>query len=167
MEFNKLMFKKPKPLQNSADYEHAYQYALFLLNLRMRTVAEMKEKMYKRGYDSSVAEQVINNLLKEKYLDDENYFEVFMENMKTYKTWGKYLMKKKLIEKKLPQELINSRLNEIVNEDDEYKIAKRYLDKELRGVEKLSELDYNQKQKFQRRLLSRGFSTSVVVKLLS
>lgn len=160
------MFKKAKVLKNPEDYQHAYEYALFLLNLSMRTVGELKEKMQKRGYVDLVIEKVINSLLESRFLDDSNYAEVFINSMKNYKTWGRFMMKKKLYEKKLPKELIEQSLTEFVTEDDEREIAQRYLQREYKDID-LSELPYDEKQKVMRRLLSRGFGMDTVTKLVN
>lgn len=160
------MFQKAKPLKDPADYDHGYQYALFLLNLSMRTVAEIKDKMTKRGYTIKVINEVINNLLQEKYLDDENYTEVFINSMKNYKTWGRFMMKNKLFEKKLPKELAETKLAELVSDQDELAIAQKYLEREYKDVN-LRELTYEEKQKVMRRLLSRGFGIDTVTKLVN
>lgn len=160
------MFKKAKQLKNPDDYEHGYQYALFLLNLSMRTVAEMKDKMATRGYTPTVINEVINNLLQEKFLNDDNYAEVFINSMKNYKTWGRFMMKKKMYEKKLPKDLIEQKLTELVSNKDEREIAARYLEREYKGVD-FKDMPYDEKQKVMRRLLSRGFGMDNVTKLLN
>ena len=90
-------FQKAKPLQKPDDTEHGYQYALFLLNLRLRTEGEMWTKMQTRGYYPDVIEQVVKQLKDEKLIDDERYIEMYIDNMKLYKYYGVFMMKKKLI----------------------------------------------------------------------
>lgn len=160
------MFQKAKPLKDPADYDHGYQYALFLLNLSMRTVAETKDKMTMRGYAPIIVNEVINNLLQEKYLDDDNYAEVFINSMKNYKTWGRFMMKKKMYEKKLPQDIIDEKLAELVSDQDERTIAQRYLERHYKDIN-LLELPYHEKQKLMRRLLSRGFGMDIVKELVN
>lgn len=159
------MFKKPKTLQDPNDYDHAWQYALFLLNLSMRTVSEVEQKMVKRGYGKKVIIQVINNLKEDKFLDDDNYAEVFINSMKNYKTWGRFMMKKKMLEKKLPASLIEQKLSELVTDEDELEIAKRFVSKQINDSKALKKLDYQDKQKLMRKLMSRGFAMDTVVKL--
>ncbi len=159
------MFKKPKTLQDPNDYDHAWQYALFLLNLSMRTVSEVEQKMVKRGYGKKVVIQVINNLKEDKFLDDDNYAEVFINSMKNYKTWGRFMMKKKMLEKKLPASLIEQKLSELVTDEDELEIAKRFVSKQINDSKALKKLDYQDKQKLMRKLMSRGFAMDTVVKL--
>lgn len=160
------MFKKAQPLKNPSDYDHGYQYALFLLNLSMRTVGEVKEKMKQRGYDQKVVKEVINSLLQDKYLDDVNYAEIFINSMKNYKTWGRFMMKKKMYEKKLPAELIEEKLNELVAEKDEVESAKRFLSRLFPDLNTIKKLEYDEKQKVLRKLVSRGFGMDVATKFL-
>ncbi len=160
------MFKKARALKDPSDYDHGYQYALFLLNLSMRTVGEVKEKMKQRGYDQKVIKEVINSLLQDKYLDDDNYAEIFINSMKNYKTWGRFMMKKKMYEKKLPAELIEEKLNELVSEKDEVESAKRFLIRLFPDLKAIKKLEYDEKQKVLRKLVSRGFGMDVATKFL-
>lgn len=160
------MFKKAKPLNDPSDFDHAYQYALFLLNLSMRTIGEMQDKMNKRGYDKKVINHVIEVLLEDKYINDENYAEIFINSMKNYKTWGRFMMKKKLYEKKLPKELIEQKLEELVSDEDELEIATRYLQKDFKDIKLIKKLEYQDRQKWVRKLMSRGFGMDVVTKLI-
>ncbi len=160
------MFKKARALKDPSDYDHGYQYALFLLNLSMRTVGEVKEKMKQRGYDQKVAKEVINSLLQDKYLDDDNYAEIFINSMKNYKSWGRFMMKKKMYEKKLSKELIEEKLSELLTESDELEIAKRFLQRLYPDLKAIKKLEYDEKQKVLRKLMSRGFGMDTATKLI-
>ena len=141
--------------------------------------------MEKRGYASAIIEQVINQLLANKYLDDERYAQVFLENLKQYKNLGYYGIKKKFMVKKLPAELINRVLDEGLSLEDELKIAKRFLSHSsppilggVRGGNSSDDVDGNvqynifdeelskQKQKLSAKLKSRGFRSEVIAKLM-
>lgn len=160
------MFKPTKPLKEPESIEHGYNYALFLLNLSMRTVAEMQEKMTKRGYAHSVVTEVLTRLQEEHLLNDENYAEVMIESMKRYKYYGSFMIKKKLLEKKLPKEIILDKLEQMLSTEDEQEIALRYIEKECSSLAEAKQLPQADKQKLMRRLLSRGFSASLVLDLL-
>ncbi len=153
-----MMFKKSKPLKKPDDPDHAYDYALFLLNLSMRTERELREKMATRGYMPTIIDEVVTRLYKDRYLDDAHYAEVFIENMKRYKYYGAFMMKKRLYEKKLPKEIIDAKLDELVSEDDQLDIATRYVEKTFGPLQAVRKFEYDEKQKVMRRLLSRGFS---------
>ena len=151
------MFKKAKPLKKPDDIEHAYNYVLFLLNLRLRTEGEIRKKMSGRGYIPQVIDEIVVRLLQERLIDDDRYAEIFIENMKSYKQYGFYQMKKKLMEKLLPKDIIENKLEELVGVADEQKIAERYVKKEFGTVATIKKLNYEEKQKVVRRLISRGF----------
>ena len=157
-----MIFKKSQPLKKPADIDHGYDYALFLLDLRMRTEAEMREKMLARGYYPEVIDAVVKRLFEDRYLNDEHYAEVYIESMKSYKYYGSFMMKKKLLEKKVPKNIVETKLLELVTESDEQEIATRYIEKEFGKIKDVKQMEYLEKQKIMRRLLSRGFSLNIV-----
>lgn len=71
-------------------------------------------------------------------------------------------MKKKLLEKKVPKNIVETKLLELVTESDEQEIATRYVEKEFGKIKDVKQMEYLIKQKIMRRLLSRGFSLNVV-----
>lgn len=160
------MFKKSKPLKKPEDVDHGYEYALFLLNLSMRTEGELREKMKQRGYLPKVIDQVVKRLFDDRYLDDRHYAEVFIDSLKRYKYYGKFMMKKKLFEKKLPKEIIEQKLAELVSVDDERDIATRYVEKNFAAIADVRKFDYEEKQKVMRRILARGFGLDLAKEIV-
>src|SRR3989344_1841643 len=110
---------------NHETAENAYNYAVYLLGLKLRTEGEMREKMRLKKYASSVINDVVGQLVANKYLDDQRYAEVYLDNLKKYKLFGFYGVKKKLMEKRLPSEIIESVLTDGLPVEEEEKIAKR------------------------------------------
>lgn len=161
------MFKKAKPLKNPEDVEHGYNYALFLLNLSMRTEGEIRIKMRDRGYIPKVIDEVIVRLLRDKYVNDEYYAEMFLENMKRFKYYGRFTVRRKMSEKKLPKEIIDSAMQEFFTDEDEREIAKRYIEKQFDELKTVRKYDYEDKQKVMRKVLSRGFGIDVAQSLVN
>jgi regulatory protein len=174
----KNQWQKPSKTKEPENLGKAYEYAVFLLSLHLRTVGEVIRKMSLRGYTESVIEKVIDQLKSNRYLDDQRYAEIFLENLKAYKNFGYYGIKKKFMEKKLPPELIERILREGLSTEEEIKIGKRLLKKEGYEVKERNqddEIEYrtfgdgNQnidKQKMANKLKSRGFRGEVIAKLL-
>ncbi|MDR3642173.1 MAG: RecX family transcriptional regulator [Candidatus Doudnabacteria bacterium] len=173
------MWKKPSTTKEPENAEKAYEYAVFLLSLQLRTAGEILDKMARRGYSSVITEAVLEQLHGQSYLDDERYATVFLDNLKRYKNLGYYGIKKKFLMKKLQPDLISKILDEGLSPDEELKIAERFLKKE--GVEVKSSADNNQsdvtystydeaqgkqKQKIMVKLKSRGFRGEVISRLL-
>lgn len=181
------MFKPKSKTKEPQNEAKAYEYAVFLLSLQLRTIGEVREKMAGRGYPTEVIDKVVAQLRGQKYLDDERYATVFLENLKQYKNLGYYGIKKKFMMKKLPSELIDSVLEEGFSIEEEIKIAKRFLAKENRSGVILSPSASEDeeshtyvkrsftgaqddatiaKQKTSQRLKSRGFRGEVIGKLM-
>lgn len=170
------MFKRKIITKEPASKEKAYEYAVYLLSLSLRTSGEMENKLKEKGYAQETIHKVIEELKTARYVDDRRYAEVYLENLKKYKTFGYYGIKKKLMEKRLPQNIIERVLNEGLGEEEELKIAKRFLKKHEAGsVYKTKktlpgfEEDAKQeaKQKLAQKFRARGFRNSIIVKLLS
>jgi regulatory protein len=159
-------FNKPSKTKQPDSVEHAYNYAIFLLGLSMRTENEMRRKMTLRGYQEDVVEQGIKQLYDEKLLDDRHYAEVYITSLKQYRTLGYYGIKKKLTEKQLPQEDIDELLELEMTPEEELKSAKKLIEKEAGPGYKKSTLAQADKQKLARKLQARGFRMDVIVKLL-
>lgn len=174
------MWRKPGKTKEPQNEQKAYEYAVFLLSLQLRTVGEIREKMERRGYTSAIIEQVLVQLRSQKYLDDERYAEVYLDNLKQYKNLGYYGIKKKFMLKKLPLDIIEEILRQGLSKEEELKIARRFLKKEGTIVKipsadaettaitysTFDEKQGKQKQKINQKLKSRGFRGEVVAKLI-
>jgi regulatory protein len=173
------MYKPRSQTKEPENEAKAYEYAVFLLSLQLRTAGEVREKMEGRGYSPEVIEKIMEQLHSQHYLDDERYAQVFLENLKSYKNLGYYGIKKKFMMKKLPQDIMSKVLDEGLSLSDELKIAKRFLKKEGVAVksstdDEATENSYNtfdeekskQRQKLSAKLKSRGFRGDVISKLI-
>src|SRR5262245_14123097 len=93
-------------------YDKAYSYAIYLLGLKLRTQGELRQKLRLKKYNAQVIEAVISSLIENRYLDDARYAEIYLDNLKKYKHFGFYGIKKKLMEKLLPAEIIEQVLRD-------------------------------------------------------
>lgn len=147
--------------ENISKFQKGYDYVIYLLGIKLRTQGEILEKLRVKGYGLQVAEEVVKRLKENHYLDDQRYAEVYIDNLKKYKNFGFFGIKKKLMEKRLPKEIINSVLEEYLGEDEELKIAKRFVSKDSLSLDSREE-----KARVMRRLASRGFRGSVISKVV-
>jgi regulatory protein len=179
-----MVFAK-KQTKEADSFEKAYEYAIFLLSLRLRTSLEMQTKLVEKGFNESVVNKLVDDLIEKHYLDDQKFAEVFLDNLMKYKNFGFYGIKKKMMEKKVPMDLIESILNEYLTVEEELKIAKRFLKKEGFQIKKIpsdeSVMAYSSygeengrersrpfptKQKMANKLKARGFRGDVIAKLV-
>lgn len=167
--------------EDSDEISNGMNYAMFLLNIRLRTEGELRGKLKAKSYKFTqhrseasgaglkIIDDVIRRLKDRHYIDDQRYAEVFLENLKKYKSWGYYGVKKKLMEKKLPMPIIENVLSEGLSEEEELEIAKRFIKKAnslpLRGRAE-GGVSREQRTKLARKLAAKGFRGSVVAKLV-
>ncbi len=149
-------------MQSENKTEKAYSYAIYLLSLKLRTEGELREKLRIKNYEFGITDKVIAQLKENRYLDDHRYAEVYLDNLKKYKTFGYYGIKKKLMEKRLPSEIIESVLSEGLGEQEELKIAKRFVKKF-----ELGSMEYKEKQKIAQKMKGKGFRMGVIVFYIS
>ncbi len=157
--------------------EKAYNYAIYLLSLKLRTEGELRDKLNIKKYKDDIIELVVTQLKNDKYINDLKYAEVYVQNLKAYKYFGFYGIKKKLLEKKLTGNLIEKILKAHLSISEELVIAKKFLKKEKLETKIPSEegvahyQEFNQegnkeKQKIMNRLRSRGFRSEVISRLI-
>src|SRR5438105_299642 len=116
---NNIIKKSKSKEKEPENAERALGYALFLLNIRQRSIAEIKEKMSDRGFIAEVIKQTLERLNELHYIDDERYAEIIVRDSKSYKSWGYQRVRLKLIERKLPKEVIDAVLERDFTEADE------------------------------------------------
>jgi regulatory protein len=155
-------FSKKSKTKEPESPEHAYNYVLFLLNLRLRTEGELRYKMRERGYTEDVINSTIEQLLQKKYIDDERFAEILTENLKKYKNHGYYQIKKKLMGKRLSEKTILETLEKHFTLEDERAVAVRFLKKE----KTVPSVSFQARQKLAARLKARGFRNQIISELL-
>jgi regulatory protein len=134
-----------------------YDYAIFMITLRAQTTDYLREKMLSKGYLPDDINNVIQRLTELKYLDDRQFAQNYFENLKKYKLVGYYGAKMKLMQKKVPTDLIEEMLEQYT-EKEEYNVAKALLEKDSVKRKTKPQLMYF--------LRSRGFRTPVTSKLI-
>jgi len=134
--------KKLKPLE----------YAFYLLKSRDRSIGEMKERLKRRECTSEEINETITFLIEKDFLNDQRFAENFVRYKKIIKPVGKFYLRNKLMEKKIPTEIIEKTLSETPDEYSEIEeLAERWL---ARNKKVPKEKIY---EKLSRHLISRGF----------
>lgn len=128
-------------------------YTLKILSRKDYFSKELKMKLIEKGYNLPDIDEVIDHLIKEKYINDESLVERKINYLQN-KGWGEFKIYKYLLEKGMSKEFVKSSL-------------KKYLDNEL---EIKNIIKYSKKKKeFEKKiryLTSKGFKESLVLKIL-
>jgi regulatory protein len=134
-------------LKFESDKILAFSIALDLSLRGLKTKKQINDYLYKKGYDKQVQEHVIEKLEGYGYINDLEYAERYVEQLKLTK--GKNLIKQQLFQKGISQSLIDQVTKNLNQEENVLNVAAKYL--------KNKEKSQENKQKLYRHLLSRGF----------
>jgi len=135
---------------------NAVKYIMY----KPRTQYEVKNKLLKLEYDEELIEEVINELLLLEYLNDNLYAEKFIRNSQSIKPMSKNMIKYKLKEKGISDDIIQNVLRD--NEIDEIELARDLFFKKTKG-KPLDEKELNKVKGF---LARKGFSLSIINKVV-
>jgi len=145
------------------DLSKALNYTYRLLGIRPRSVFEMERKLKGKRFDEEIIEKVIDELKRLELLDDEKFAREWTCERLKYRPCGRFLVKKKLLEKGIAKEIINNVLEEFLPPEKEIELAKVEADK--RGYTR-GKTRNEDKQKLVLFLKSRGFGWEVISEAL-
>ena len=120
---------------------------------------EMRDKLKRWGIDESAQNRIIQQLINERYIDDERYARAFIKDKIRYNKWGRHKVQQGLWLKHIDPEIQQRVLDEI--DDSEYLDVLRPLLKQKRKTIK-AQNDYELNQKLVRFALGRGFTFDII-----
>ena len=123
---------------------------------------EIREKLRKMQLAASDANEIVEYLEDNRYIDDSRFARAFARDKVKFSGWGKNKIRMALAMKRIPSAEISLALEEI--DPEEYMaVAVNAAKAKARNLD-LS--DYNDKGKLYRHLASRGFEGSVISKAI-
>lgn len=159
-------FGRPKKQSDPLDEAALHEFAVKSLGRRMRSVSElrrlMQAKVEREESGTAKIDKVIARLKEYGYLDDtafaENYTQLRQQNEK----FGQRRVRQELGRKGIAQQTISDTIEQKYAEVSEEALARQHLErKRIRKPE-------NEKEtaRVMRRLVTAGFSTGVIYKIL-
>ena len=125
---------------------------------------EMRDKLKRWDIDESAQERIIQQLINERYIDDERYARAFVKDKIRYNKWGQRKVQQGLWLKQIAPEIQQRVLDEI--DENEYLDVLRPLLRQKRKTIK-AQNDYELNQKLVRFALGRGFTFDIINQCLS
>lgn len=113
------------------DFEDAKEKALCLLDIRIHSSLELKQKLIKKGVEPDIAEAVIEDLTEYSIIDDREYARIFAQHLVENKKFGKRRIKLELGQKGIDSGIISDTLDEL--ETDEQDILYPLVEQKLGG----------------------------------
>ena len=154
---------KPRAFLNESGL---YDYAVKALARRMQTEAELRRLMKPRvepdANGEAIIAAVIARLKEQRYLDDQSFAETYARLRQQNEKLGQRRVKQDLKQKGVHDTLIKETLEARYGQTNEESLARQHLErKRIRKPE-------NEKEtaRVMRRLVTAGFSTGVIYKIL-
>lgn len=143
----------------------AMMFAMKLIGLRRRSVFEIEERLKQKNYSEDLINKVLDELKKFRYLDDETFAESFINDRINLRPCGKRLIEKELRNKGISSEIIERKLELLIDENKELELAQRIVSKKTRSIKDGS--DKNRiRRKLAAHLSSKGFSFDIIGQIL-
>lgn len=131
-----------------------------LLSYRERSAREMRERLLKVGYDSSLIEEVIRDLVADDTLNDERFASLFVKDYTHLRPKGNRFIVHELTKKGIARETIEK----VLTTRDERELMQQFMQQKLKT---LDPHDFKDRQRIARRLLQRGFTPHIVYDVLN
>jgi regulatory protein len=129
-----------------------YEKAIKLLKIRPHHSSELSRKLLQRGFATDEIEEVIRKLQEENLIDNDQFAQMYLDELLRNKTFGFYGYKSKLMQRGIASNEAEKILKENLSFETELEIARKFLNKS-------SDLP---KQKIVQRLSARGFRSDVI-----
>ncbi len=147
------------------DKRQALSKAMALCSQREYNEAEIRSKLKFWGAEPVDIDEILEELVKEKYIDDLRFAVAYARDKVRLNHWGKIKVHYMLSMARVKHSIIDQALNEI-DEEDYLEVLTELLKKKARELK--NENDANvKKQKLVRFALGRGFEMEYIVKELA
>ena len=127
-----------------------------------RTQQEVRDKLYSLGLYRDEVEEVLTELIIDKFVDEERYAKTFASGKFRIKKWGKIKISYALKQKHLSSYCIDKALGEIADQEYEEQIAQLIKQKH----ERLSGDEFTVNNKVVNYLVGKGYERELVRKLI-
>lgn len=134
----------------------SFDRALGYLEKGMKSEKGIKDYLCGKGYPDECIARAVEKLIEYGYINDEVYAENFIRTYSNSK--GRKKIKYDLLAKGIGSEIIEEKLEEIFQPEDEVELCHRLAEKFLKN----KELDQKTKEKLYRHLASKGFSFDII-----
>lgn len=142
----------------NSDYNYFFQKSANYCVSDEKCVFDVMQKLYQWGSPESFKEKIIENLIKEGFVDESRYAELFVRSKFNTKKWGKVKIKNALFLKQISNSNINNALKQIDNDEYRKTIHNLILKKQKEGV--------TEKDKIFRFIANKGFETSLIYEII-
>lgn len=151
-------------VMNENIFYEVYDLSLSYIEIKMRTLKELREYLLKKNFDINVIDNVLDRLVNEGYLDEKKYIDAYVNDKVNLTTWGPYKIKKNLEMLELDENLIEDKISSISDNVWKDKLEK-IVNKKIKSMnnKSLSMI----KNKLRLDLFNLGYDNSLIEEVLN
>jgi regulatory protein len=139
--------------------EQAKTAAFRLLRYRLRSERELITRLQAKGWDASVAQEVVERLKRVGLVDDHQMAEAFVQNaLSDTQPHSRFEVRYKLKSLGISDEIIDEAMS-VWTEEVECQMAERYINRRLAGIAKPSKQDISRAF---RAAMQKGFDLNAI-----
>ncbi|MDP5273515.1 RecX family transcriptional regulator [Chengkuizengella axinellae] len=153
---------KMKKIIEDEETQIAYRHAIRMISRKPKSRYELKKKLIEKGYEESLIHSALDQLEKEKYIDDYSYAVTLANYRIKYQRKGLKWIEQELSQKGIEKMTI-AKVTEEVDKESEYKAAYHLAQKRW---ERHDGDTIQKKSKISSFLMRRGFEYSLIRKVL-
>ncbi len=150
-------------MELTQDQTIAFDKAAVLCSKSEKCSAEILQKLRLWGLSAEESEPVIEQLIKEKYIDDERFARAYVKDKFRFNHWGKQKIAHMLRVKNISSEVLELAFEEINEEGYSDELRKILTDK-ARSVKARDQ--YDKRNKLMRFAMGRGFDSGRIYAVL-
>jgi regulatory protein len=149
-------------LQDDDAHEMTYQKALHFLSYRPRSSSEVRQNLLKRATPPPLVEETVNRLQHAGLVNDQEFARAWVENRNAFRPRSKSALRMELRRKGLSDEIVQTVLDEQVDEETlANEAARKY-------APRLADMEWPDfRQKLSGFLARRGFSYTTISPVVS
>ena len=153
----KLSEEKIATLSNDDSDEVAYQKALRFINVRPRTMKEVRKKLIEKGFTSTQVDNALKRLQEADLVEDGQFARMWVENRNEFHPRSQQLIQLELLQKGVAVEEIEKAL---VESADDAELATQAAKQQIRKYDRLDWPEF--RKKLSAFLMRRGFSYGTI-----
>lgn len=145
---------------------HIRQKTLLYLARRIHSKRELENKLRQKKYEIDLINEVLNDLVEKRIINDESFALHFADEKINRKKWGFMKVKSELIKKGISSELIDKALKSYSTPESQNETAAVLAKKKLNIISKRESDPQKIKRKILSYLVSRGFSYDTTIEVI-
>ena len=111
-----------------------FSVAVAFLAVRSYSVAELKQRLRRKGFSATAIDETIAKLKGLRFLDDRRLAEQYASSLARNRAFGRFRVERELKARRLDPRQIEPALNVAFEENDEKALLERALDKKIQGL---------------------------------